>query len=499
MSVRVRFAPSPSGYLHVGNVRTALYNWLFACRKKGTFILRIEDTDVERSDKQYEEQLIDDLRWLGLEWHEGVAAGGGFGPYRQSERLSLYREYAERLLAEGRAYYCFCSSEELEEQRQRQLDAGEQPRYSGKCRAIPRQEAEGRRKSGESAALRLKVREGAITFQDVVFGPVRVDSAVIGDFILLRSDGSAQYNFAVVIDDLLMEITYVIRGEGHLSNTPRQVLVYEALGLQPPQFAHLSTILGKDGAKLSKRHGATSIQEFRQQGYLPEALLNYLALLGWAPREEGKEVLSPQQLIAEFDLFSVNRSPAVFDPDKLNWVNRAHLKRVEQERLIDLALPYLRSAGLIGETASPEIREWVGRVVDAVLNYLDKLEDLTRETRLIFQFEPARDLAGPEVQQVLAADGARAVMQAFFEQIRPYESLDLETYKQAVAAVREATGQKGKNLFHPIRVALTGRSSGPELEKLIPVFEHGKHLDLPVKVLGARERVATVLEMLAKS
>lgn len=498
MAVRVRFAPSPTGYLHVGNVRTALYNWLFARRNQGIFLLRIEDTDVERSEKSFEAQLMADLRWLGLTWDEGVGSAGELGPYRQSERLHLYRHQAERLLKEEKAYYCFCSAEELEAERQRQLAAGEQPRYSGKCANLPAEQARQRLQAGDRAAVRLKVREGLVGFSDMIFGPLQVQCSSIGDFILLRSDGSAQYNFAVVVDDALMQVTHVIRGEGHISNTYRQMLVYEALGLQPPEFAHLSTILGKDGGKLSKRHGATSILEFRQQGYLPEAIVNYLALLGWSPQEDGKEVLTPEELMAEFDLARVHRSAAIFDPDKLNWVNRSHLRKSEPSRLIELALPYLEAEGLIPSAPSPPVREWVGEVVAAVLNYLDKLEDLKREVRLIFHFNPTQDLANPDLQQVLASDGARRVIRAFFESVQPYDFLDSDRYRESIQAVKAATGQKGKHLFQPIRIALTARSSGPELDKLVSIFERGKNLDLPVRILGVKERVASVLQAIEK-
>ncbi len=498
MTVRVRFAPSPTGYLHVGNVRTVLYNWLFARQKKGAFILRIEDTDVERSQKEYEEQLIEDLKWSALRWDEGPDVGGEYGPYRQSERVELYGYHAQKLLREEKLYYCFCSPEELEQEREKQLGAGGQPKYSGKCKGISRQKAEQRLAGGEKAALRLKVREGKVTFEDIVFGPIQVECSEIGDFVVLRSDGSAPYNFAAVVDDVLMKITHVIRGEGHISNTSRQVLVYEVLGFALPKFAHLSTILSKDGSKLSKRHGAASISEFRRQGYLPEALVNYLALLGWSPQEDGKEILTREQLTAEFDLFRVHRSPAVFDLEKLNWVNRSHLKKTERARLIELAVPYLQAGKLVPAELSPDVREWIGEVVEASLNYLNKLEDLERETRLIFRFNPEKDLSESEVEQILLQDGAREVIHAFAERIKEYHFLDVEAYREAVKGTQQATAQKGKNLFRPIRVALIAQASGPELEKLIPILERGSHLELPVKILGAKERAKAVVDWLER-
>lgn len=499
MSVRVRFAPSPTGFLHVGNVRTALYNWLFARQKQGIFLLRIEDTDVMRSEIQYESQLMNDLKWLGLTWDEGIVSGGNHGPYRQSERLPLYKKYSEKLLAEEKAYYCFCSAQELEDERQQQLSRGEQPRYSGRCRLLNAAESRHRVSRGEPAAIRLKVRGGTVGFNDLVFGPLEVDCATIGDFILMRSEGNAQYNFACVIDDAGMEISHVIRGEGHVSNTHRQILIYEALGLPIPQFVHLSTILGKDGAKLSKRHGSTSIDEFRRQGYLPEALVNYLALLGWAPADEGREILSAEELIREFDLSRVNRSPAVFDPEKLNWVNRSHLKKLDQEQLTRMASEVLANAGLIPLSSSERVFAWVGNVAGAVLNYIDKMEDLPREVKIVFDFDPENALRSPDVAEVLRQESARAVIEAFHEEIRNQEDLNLDSYKKAVEATRRTTGQKGKNLYHPIRVALTARASGPELEKLILIFEEGKKLDLPLRVQGAIERVTKVREHLKQS
>jgi len=478
-------------------VRTALYNWLFARQKSGAFILRIEDTDLDRSEKRYEEQLMDDLKWLGLSWDEGVDIGGGCGPYRQTDRFDLYTRYADRLLKAGKAYYCFCSVEELEREREAQLKAGSQPHYQGKCRAIAPEEAGRRRDQGEEATLRLKIRDGIVGFRDLVFGPLEVDCDVIGDFILLRSDGSAQYNFACVVDDACMQITHVIRGEGHISNTYRQILLYEALDLSLPQFAHLSTILGKDGAKLSKRHGATSIDEFRRRGYLPEALINYLTLLGWAPERDGREILTPEELVEEFSLERVNRSPAIFDPDKLNWVNRSHLKKADPTRIVRLALPHLEEAGLVPKEADSETSRWAADCIGFLINHVDKLEDLPAEFSRTFSFDPEAGLAAPEVQEVVSQTGAREVIAAFADYLNERDFVDFDVYREAVNAVKAQTGQKGKNLFHPIRVSVTAQASGPELEKLIPLLERGSRLPLPKKVMSARDRARQVKGMLA--
>lgn len=494
MNVRVRFAPSPTGYLHVGNVRTALYNWLYARQHQGAFILRIEDTDVVRSDEHFEQQLMDDLRWLGLTWDEGPDCKGNHGFYRQSERLSQHREYATQLLKDNSAYYCFCSPEELESERQRQLVKGNAPRYSGKCRNIPPSDSLKRIHSGEEAVVRMKVREGSVEFEDLVFGLLGIQCKEIGDFILLRSDGTAAYNLACVVDDFSMEITHVIRGEGHISNTYRQILIYEALHMPMPLFAHLSTILSKEGGKLSKRQGATSINDFCKRGYLSESMVNYLALLGWAPSEEGREILGLDDLVAEFDLERVNRSPAVFDPEKLNWVNRNHLKRLGPDSVAGLAVPYWQQNGWIPEQISPQTQTWITEVVGAVLGYLDKVEDVVRESGLIFQYD-ASEFVKSQHQNFLLQEEIE-VIEEFSRQLEDCGDIDVEIYREIVANVKRATGQKGRGLFHPIRLALTAQDSGPELDKLIPIFENGKRLDLPVPIFGVRERVAAFLQCL---
>jgi glutamyl-tRNA synthetase/nondiscriminating glutamyl-tRNA synthetase len=476
----------------VGNVRTALYNWLFARQHHGVFILRVEDTDVGRSDRRFEQDLMNDLKWLNLTWDEGVDAPGDHGPYRQMDRLALYRNFAQRLLDEKKAYHCFCSSDELEETRQEKLAAGLPYHYSGKCRELPPEAARKRLQEGEPAALRMKVRPGTVGFEDIVFGSLQADCREIGDFVFLRSDQTAPYNFACVIDDAAMKITHVIRGEGHISNTYRQLLIYEALGFDPPRFAHLSTILGTDGSKLSKRHGATSIAEFRKQGYLPEALVNYLALLGWAPAQEGTEILAPERLTSQFDLSKVNRSPATFDWEKLNWVNRSHLKELSLPRLTELALPFFVRCGWVSPDPSQEVKAWLGVVIEALLKYANKIEDLVTEADLIFAFAPEKDLAEAAVQETLSQEGAGEVIRKFHDLVQQHEALNLETYKEIVSAVKAATGHKGQQLFHPIRVALTGRSSGIELNRLIPILEKAALLEFPTKIVPAKERVTII-------
>ncbi len=491
--VRVRFAPSPTGYVHVGNARTALFNWLFARHQGGVLVLRIEDTDIERSKEEYETQLLEDLRWFGLDWDEGPDVGGPFAPYRQSERLELYRRYAQQLIDEGRAYYCFCSAEQLEAERQDALKAGRQPKYSGRCQKLSRQEAEARRAAGEAAAVRLKIVDGSFAWQDLVHGPTTFSSEVIGDPILLRSDGHPAYNYAVVIDDHRMEITHVIRGDDHISNTPRQLALYRAFDWQPPEFAHLSTILGPDRARLSKRHGATSLQNFREMGILPEALRNYLALLGWSPADGTTEILSPEQLVAEFSLERVIKSPAVFDSEKLHWMNRHYMKASEPRRLVELSVPFLLRAGYLAQPVDAPTLAWLERVLDAVLKNLDHLSQLPAAVRLIFEYDADGVVRGEETRHVAGEAASRDVLKAFVPRVLAADAaggeLTYERFRDIAKSVQKETGKKGKELFHPLRVALTGAVSGPELEKLIPIFEAGAKLPLARHVKSVADRL----------
>lgn len=487
--VRVRFAPSPTGYVHVGNARTALFNWLFARHVGGVYVLRIEDTDIERSREEYEKQLIDDLRWFGLDWDEGPDKGGLFGPYRQSQRLDLYAQYAEQLIAQGHSYYCFCSAKQLEAERQEALKAGRQPRYSGRCRKLAPDEAARRKAAGEPAAVRLKIVDSVFAWKDLVHGPTSFSSDVIGDPILVRSDGHPAYNYAVVIDDHLMEITHVIRGDDHISNTPRQLAVYRALGWEPPEFAHLSSILGSDRARLSKRHGATSLQSFRELGILPEALRNYLVLLGWSAADGKTEILSTQELVEQFSLDHVIKSSAVFDPEKLKWLNRHYMKETPLRRLVELSLPMLVQANYLSEPASEPVRAWLERVLDAVLKNLDHLSQVASAVRLIFEYDSVAVISGDETRHVVEDAGAREVLKVFIPRVLAEPTLTYERFREIAKSVQKETGKKGKDLFHPIRVALTGANSGPELEKLIPIFEEGAKLPLARHVKSVAERL----------
>jgi len=488
--VRVRFAPSPTGQLHVGNARTALFNWLFARQSGGVMVLRIEDTDVERSESRYETQLLDDLKWLGLDWDEGPDVGGPYAPYRQSDRLGIYREHAERLLSEGKAYLCFCSQEELERDRAQKLAAQQPPIYSGKCRALDPAEAQRRRAAGEAAAIRLRIPERPIRFHDMVRGMVEFSNEVVSDPIILRSTGIPVYNYVVVVDDALMKITHVIRGDDHLSNTPKQVALYEALGWPVPEFAHLSTILGADRERLSKRHGATSIANFRDMGVLPEALMNYLALLGWAPSGGTREIFTPAELQREFKLERVTPSAAVFDMEKLYWLNRHYIKQGPPERIQRLAEPYFIRAGLLPESPDERIRAWFAKVIALLAPSVNKLDELPERASLIFNYNAAEALRAPDNAEVLAAPKTADVLTAFAEQVQVApEPLTPERFKEIMNAVKAKTGAKGKDLFHPVRIVITGSHSGPEFDKLIPILEEGAELNLPKRVMGARDRL----------
>lgn len=478
----------------MGNARTALFNWLFARHCGGIFVLRIEDTDIGRSKEEYEKQLLEDLRWLGIEWDEGPDRGGAFAPYRQSERQATYSQFAKQLIDQDRAYFCFCSAEKLEQERQEAMKAGRQPRYSGRCSQIRRDVAARLVAAGEPAAIRLKIVDSAFSWNDLVHGPTRFSGEVVSDPILVRSDGNSAYNFAVVIDDHLMEITHVIRGDDHISNTPRQLAAYRAFGWDPPQFAHLSAILGSDRTRLSKRYGATSLQSFRDLGFFPEALRNYLALLGWSPADGKTEILSPQQLVEQFSLQHIIRSPAVFDYEKLSWLNRHYMKECPPARLAELATPFLHKAGYLDAQPSPEVLAWLERMLDVVLRNISSLHELPNAVRIIFEYD-----ASKASQELASAPSARVVLDAFIPKVEVLSALSFEmTFEQFRAMTKEVqneTGKKGKDLFHPIRIALTGAESGPELEKLIPIFEEGSKLPLPKHVKNVFERLREFTEV----
>lgn len=468
--VRVRFAPSPTGPLHIGGARSALFNWLFARRFGGTMIVRIEDTDLERSTREYEELILESLQWLGIDWDEGIGAGGPNGPYRQKERLHIYNPYVEKLLETGQAYHCYCSEDELEAERQELSGRGETPRYLGKCRNLSVKDKEELCSLGRKPVVRFRVPEGRlIVVDDLVRGRVEFESDGIGDYIIVKSDGIPVYNFAVVMDDALMGITHILRGEEHLSNTPRQILLYEALGFPLPAFAHISLILGEDRSKMSKRHGATSVVQYREQGYLPAALVNFLALLGWSPEGE-EEMFSVDELTRRFSLDRVSKSPAVFNFEKLKWMNSHYIRQLTLDELTRLSLPYLAEAGLFEEDPSAERLAWLKEALVTAQEKLEYLAQVPGLLRVFFGEDVFLDESDDEAKQVLALETSTAVMAAFRERALSLNSWDGETVRGILKDIGKTLNVKGKALFMTVRVAVSGQSHGPDLNVLLTLL-----------------------------
>lgn len=470
--LRVRFAPSPTGPLHIGGARSALFNWLLARKLGGQMIVRIEDTDLERSSRESEENILDSLRWLGLDWDEGIAAGGDYGPYRQTERLPLYREATDRLLANGSAYYCYCTEEELEAEREALLAKNETPRYLGKCRNLTAADRERLVAEGRKPVVRFRVPDDqTIVVNDLVRGEVKFESSGMGDFVIVKSDGIPTYNFAVVIDDSTMKITHVVRGEEHLSNTPRQILLYQALGLKGPDFAHVSLILGKDRSKMSKRHGSTAVEQYRSKGYLPEALINFLVLLGWSPVGE-EEIFSVDRLIEQFSLDRVAKNPAVFDLDKLNWINGYYIRQSPAERIVDLAIPFLREAGYVeGEITpvnSPDKYKWLTLMVKSVQEHLAYVAQITEHVRIFFHDDIRFE--SEEAREILREEQVPQVLDAFQDKLAAMPVVDEGSVKALLKSLTKELKLGGKKVYMPIRVALTGQTHGPELFYMIPIL-----------------------------
>jgi nondiscriminating glutamyl-tRNA synthetase len=454
MTVRVRFAPSPTGHLHVGGARTAIFNWLFAKHHQGAFIIRVEDTDQARSTRESEEMVLSDLRWLGLGWDEGPDIGGPHAPYRQSERVELYGRVARELIDRGVAYRCYCSEEELETKRKAAETEGRPPHYDLKCWI-------NRRNDDAPHAIRFHVPDdGDVTIDDMIRGGVTWRKESLGDFIVVRSDGHATYNFSVVVDDHDMAITHVIRAEEHLTNTHRQVLLYRAMRWDVPRFAHVSLILGQDRTKLSKRHGATSVSAYAEEGYLPDAMLNYLTLLGWSSTD-GTEVFSREYAIEHFSLDRVNAAPAVFDPQKFEWLNGQYVHAMSAAELAPLVRPFFDVP-------------WLEEGIEVVKTSVHRLTEFAAALDFVVAYSvPEVDRTFAEkVAEELSANGAPR---------------DEAGYKAMVERLKESTGQKGKNLFMPLRLAMTGLDHGPELVKSIPLIEHASEVDS--RVLSPLARV----------
>ena len=468
MTVRTRFAPSPTGALHLGNARTAVLNWLFARHEEGKFVLRFEDTDVERNLEASEERMLEGLDWLGLDRDEGPDVGGEHGPYRQSERGGRYRDAAERLLDRGRAYHCYCLPEELEARREAALARGEQPTYDGRCRELSADEEAELRARGRTPGVRLRVDPGPVRFSDRVRGEVSIRGEEFGDFVLLRSDGRPTYNFAVVVDDLLMEITHVIRGAGHLSNTPKQVLLYRALEREPPEFVHVPLVLAPGGEKLSKREGAPGVLDYRDRGYHPDAVVNYLSLLAWSS-ESGDEYLTRERLVREIDLDRIGVADAELDSEKMKWLSGLHLRAEPPERR---AARVAEVTDLAGE---PSLSHGdLVRGADLLADRVQLVTELAEEMERIFQ-PPDRE--APEAREILEREGARGVIRSTRRAWGALESWSEAELDAALDEVGQYTGASGRELYQPVRAALTGEAHGPALPTVALVLGRRRTLD----------------------
>ncbi|MBB3909061.1 glutamate--tRNA ligase [Anoxybacillus rupiensis] len=468
--VRVRYAPSPTGHLHIGGARTALFNYLFARHHNGKFIVRIEDTDIERNVPGGEQSQLENLKWLGIDYDESVDKDGGYGPYRQTERLDIYRQYANELLEKGYAYKCFCTPEELEQEREAQKAAGiAAPQYSGKCRHLTPEQVQQLEAEGKPYTLRIKVPEGKVyEFEDMVRGKVVFESKDIGDWVIVKANGIPTYNFAVVIDDYLMKITHVFRGEEHLSNTPKQLMIYEYLGWEPPRYGHMTLIVNEQRKKLSKRDESIIqfVSQYKELGYLPEAMFNFFALLGWSPEGE-EELFTKEELIRIFDVSRLSKSPSMFDKQKLTWMNNQYIKKLDLDRLVELSLPHLIKAGCLPAQMTGEQREWARQLIALYQEQMSYGAEIVELSKLFFKEDVEYD---EEARAVLVEEQVPAVLKAFLEAVKNLETLDAESIKAAIKAVQKTTGQKGKKLFMPIRVATTGQTHGPELPLAIQLL-----------------------------
>lgn len=480
--VRTRFAPSPTGKLHVGNVRTALFAWLYARHTGGRFVLRIEDTDLERSNADFTVKLMEDLKWLGLTWDEGPVAGGPAAPYSQSERLDIYKQYAEKLINEGRAYRCYCTPDEVEADKTKAQAQGLPPHYSGRCRSLTAAQEAAFRKEGREPVVRFIPYDDDFSFADRVKGEVVFPRGMVGDFVIMRGNGLPVYNFAVVVDDALMQITHVLRADEHLSNTVRQLMIYKALGFKVPEFGHMALVLGPDRQKLSKRHGATSVDEFRSRGYLPEAVINYLSMLGWSS-PDGREILSTDELIALFDLDRLSPSPAVFDTQKLNWVARHYIISADKNRLFDLTVPFLKELGVTDESLrDPGQLAFLKGVVELTKGYCSHLAEI-KEHAGYFLSEDF-PVTG-EAAAFLSKPESRSVIECFKKLLENEKrTVDEKVFVEMADKIKTETGQKGKNLFMPLRAALTGRVHGPEIYFLTPLIGKERTMKRLDRALG---------------
>ncbi|MFH1335148.1 MAG: glutamate--tRNA ligase [Candidatus Zixiibacteriota bacterium] len=457
--VRVRMAPSPSGYLHVGTARTTIYNWLFARHNQGKFILRIEDTDVARSSQEMIDAILDGIRWLGLDWDEG--------PFHQSQRTKLYQEYARKLLETKKAYFCFCTPQELEIKRKQVAAAKGDWKYDRVCYNLSDQDKEDKLKIGMPKAVRLFVPEGETKFSDIVYGEMKKENKDLDDLVILRSNGTPTYNFACVVDDAEMRISHIIRGNDHIANTFKQVLVYQALGITPPRFAHIPLILAKDKSKMSKRPGATSIGEFKEEGFLPEALANYITLLGWSPKDD-REILSLDQLIESFNLEGVNPSNPIFDKEKLEWMTGEYIRSYDNEKLLDLIIPFLMKENLVTEETVNQRREWLISFVSLLKERCKTLKEFAEKGKYFFSFDYQYEPSA--VKKLFNSIEAAERLKIFWEYLSPLDDFKKEKIEEFLRKQADEMRIKPATLIHLIRLATTGVTGGPPLFDLLELL-----------------------------
>ncbi|MBE3591653.1 MAG: glutamate--tRNA ligase [Thermoanaerobacter sp.] len=474
--VRVRFAPSPTGSLHIGGARTALFNWLFARHNGGKFILRVDDTDLQRSTEESIKGILEGLRWLGIDWDEG--------PIYQSQRIEEYRKFANKLLEEGKAYYCFCTKVELEEMRKQAEREGRPPMYTGKCRNLTKEQIEEHLRQGRKPVIRLKVpQQGKTVVHDVIRGDIEFDNSTFDDFIIMKSDNMPTYNFATVVDDCQMGITHVIRAEEHLSNTPKQILIYEALGAEIPQFAHVSMVLAPDRSKLSKRHGATSVQEFRDQGYLPEAIVNYITLLGWMPKD-GEEIFDVSKSIKEFTLERVSKNPAVYDVQKLTWINGHYIRNYDLDKLTEAVIPFLKAKNLIGEDFD---YDYIKKIVSAVREREKTLVDIA--DAMSYYFTEVNEYEEKGVKKYFTKEKVVDILKkavVTLKEIEPFNKFTTEeAYRKLVEELQIPSGE----LFHPTRLAISGRTFGPGLFDIMELLGKERTIERIEKAIDFIEKM----------
>jgi len=479
--VRVRFAPSPTGFLHIGGSRTALLNWLYARHTGGSYVLRIEDTDRERSKQEFLDAILEDMRWLGLDWNEGPECGGDFGPYLQSERGDSYGPYVERLLSEGNAYHCFCSQEELDERRSRGKAADGGWIYDRKCAGLTDDERETMLAAGRPHVIRFRVPDGKTVFDDMVLGSVEFDNGELDDLIIVRADGTPTYNFAVVVDDLEMAISHIIRGADHISNTPRQILIWEALGHEVPVFGHQPLVLAPDKQVMSKRRGAIAVGEYRRRGYAPEAVINYMALLGWS-YEGDEEFFSLQDLLDNFDMRRVSKKPASFDPAKLDWMNAQWLKRLSVSERTDRVIPFLRAEGLVPDAITPEERTRLEQIVELVDDRLKVLTDIIDLAGFFLAPDVVYDNIA--VSKVLARPGAGDTLAGLHRVLSQCPDFESATLEPAIREFADSVELSLGKVVQPLRIALTGGTASPGIFETLSLL--GREVSLS-RIERARE------------